>query len=186
MLKAFTPTLALFFALILRTETNPSTSLIFSVVGISCGTSLAAFGEIHFSVVGVLMVFVAEFAEVMKLILSEFLLTSKRERGEKGEKVNFTVFETLYFFTPASSFLMILAFFFFEFKYFTLAHDLSSLIDKLPVFFVCGFFGFLVNILSFCVVQITSSVTLKMLALARNAGLVLFCAFFLGEDVTHL
>ena len=49
----------------------------------------------------------------MKLILSEFLLTTKGERlttagggGVGGERISFTVFETLYFFTPASSCLM--------------------------------------------------------------------------------
>ena len=55
----------------------------------------------------------SEITEVMKLILSEFLLTTKGERlttagggGVGGERISFTVFETLYFFTPASSCLM--------------------------------------------------------------------------------
>ena len=161
----------------------------------------------------------SEITEVMKLILSEFLLTSKGERlggGGGGERINFTVFETLYFFTPASSFLMlvvvvfcfcflffsflgilffflfdsssppspfpplplknrIMAFFIFEFRTFMENNGSSFLFENLPIFIICGFMGFLVNILSFFVVQITSSVTLKMLALARNAGLCCCC-----------
>jgi len=46
--------------------------------------------------------------------------------------------------------------------------------------------GFAVNIASFLVIQRTSSVMLKLLGTARNAGLVLFSAVFLGEEITPL
>ena len=44
--------------------------------------------------------------------------------------------------------------------------------------------GFLVNISSFLVIKEVGSVALKVLGTARNAGLVLFSAVFLGEQIT--
>ena len=46
--------------------------------------------------------------------------------------------------------------------------------------------GFAVNIASFLVIKRTSSVMLKLMGTARNAGLVLFSAVFLGDTITPM
>ena len=46
--------------------------------------------------------------------------------------------------------------------------------------------GFAVNVASMLVIKQTSAVMLKLLGTARNAGLVLFSALFLGEEITPL
>ena len=45
--------------------------------------------------------------------------------------------------------------------------------------------GFAVNVSSFLVIKRSSSIMLKLLGTARNAGLVLFSSVFLGETITR-
>ena len=46
--------------------------------------------------------------------------------------------------------------------------------------------GFLVSFCSFLVIKSTNSVTLKVLGLARAAGLILWSALVMGEHVTTM
>ena len=60
-----------------------------------------------------------------------------------------------------------------------------SLVAEQPQLFALSFIlGFLVNVASFLVIKRTSSVMLKLMGTARNAGLVLFSAVFLGDEIT--
>ena len=62
-----------------------------------------------------------------------------------------------------------------------------GLIAEHPDLFALSFvLGFVVNVASFLVIKRTSSLMLKLLGTARNAGLVLFSAIFLGEQITAL
>lgn len=57
---------------------------------------------------------------------------------------------------------------------------------------VCRYFalastlGFALNLLSFWIIRLTSSVMLKIISVARTAALVLWCAAFLHEQITPL
>ena len=100
--------------------------------------------------------------------------------------LEFSPFETVYYFTPMSSFLMLCAFSVFELPSLVLSGNFHFIFDNFHLFILCGVFGFLVNLLSFFVVQTTNSVTLKALAVSRNAGLVVFCVLFLGDEISSL
>ena len=56
-----------------------------------------------------------------------------------------------------------------------------------PLLFVASAtLGLAVNLCTFLVIKATGSVTLKVLGVARNAGLVLWSAYVLGEAVSPL
>ncbi len=67
------------------------------------------------------------------------------------------------------------------------ATDRVKLLAARPQLLLCSAgLGLAVNLLSYLIIQLTSAVMLKAIGAARTAGLVLFCAFFLGEEVTQL
>jgi hypothetical protein len=118
----------------------------------------------------------SEIAEAMKLVMTQVLLNNFK----------LSVFESLYYLAPAGLLWMIIAIIFFELDDLIKDDAWSIIVNNAGMFVLAGVLGFLVNILSFFVIQVTSSVTLKVLATARNAGLVLFCALFLSEAVTGM
>jgi len=62
-----------------------------------------------------------------------------------------------------------------------------ALVSEVPLLFVASAFsGFVVNVASFLLVKRTSSVSLKLITMARNGGLVLASALFFGETITAL
>jgi hypothetical protein len=52
--------------------------MIGSVLGIALGTALAAYGEVHNSVVGVAIMFFSEAAEAIRLVMTQLLLQGLR------------------------------------------------------------------------------------------------------------
>eukprot|EP00037_Helgoeca_nana_P027526 m.315576 g.315576 ORF g.315576 m.315576 type:complete len:115 (+) comp27525_c0_seq2:1079-1423(+) len=57
---------------------------------------------------------------------------------------------------------------------------------RLRYFALASTLGFGLNLLSFWIIQLTSSVMLKIISVARTAALVLWCAVFLHEKITSL
>lgn len=45
-----------------------------SVLGICVGTSIASYGEVNFSIIGILTMFAAEATEAVRLVLVQYLL----------------------------------------------------------------------------------------------------------------
>eukprot|EP00967_Tisochrysis_lutea_P051729 scaffold63946_cov31-Tisochrysis_lutea.AAC.4 len=60
------------------------------------------------------------------------------------------------------------------------------LLDHPHLFIASGFSGFFVNVSSFLLVKRTSSITLKLITMARNGGLVVASAMCFGEEITLL
>jgi Triose-phosphate Transporter family len=171
MLKAFTPAIALVVSYLFGLEPAVSRKLVFSVLGLSIGTCVAAFGEVNFSIIGVLFMLMSQLSEVLRLVMMQVLLC----------KQNFTVFEGLYYLTPAAFFWLILAVLVFESQTMVNRGAIRYVYHNADYFLLCGCLGLGITFVSFYVLQLTSSVSLKALALGRNAGLVLFCGFFWGE-----
>ena len=44
--------------------------------------------------------------------------------------------------------------------------------------------GFVLNMLTFAILKLSSSLLLKGVSVARTAGLVIYCAMFRGEHIT--
>ena len=73
MLKAFTPVITMAFLFAAGLEA-PSREMVASVLVIALGTALAAYGEVAFDLLGVLIMLVSESAEAARLVMTQFLL----------------------------------------------------------------------------------------------------------------
>jgi len=63
----------------------------------------------------------------------------------------------------------------------------SNVITQHPLAFLASaLLGLAASCMTFLVIKVTNSVTLKVLNTARNAGFVLFTVFFLGESASAL
>jgi len=172
-LKAFTPVFVVAMLYVTRVDV-PSRRVTLSIVALCLGTSIASAGEAKFNLTGLVIMFIAETCEATRLVLTQKLLTN----------LKFPALEGLYYMAPICSFWM-----------FSLATVIEmpsairdgkfSLVGEQPQLFALSFIlGFLVNVASFLVIKRTSSVMLKLMGTARNAGLVLFSAVFLGDEIT--
>lgn len=176
-LKAFSPPLTLVIIYMCGIE-KPRLSVSLSVLGIACSTALATYGELNFDMLGFTIMMISSLSESIRLVLTQTLLTN----------LKFTVFEGLYYLAPVSVVFLLFAISIIEAPrmYEDKEHIYEIMGNHWPLFLYSAILGVVVNFLAFLVIQATSSVTLKVLASARNAGLVMFCALFLGEAVTPL
>jgi len=172
-LKAFTPVFVVAMLYVTRVDV-PSRRVTFSVVALCLGTSIASVGELKFNLTGLVVMFVAETCEATRLVLTQKLLTN----------LKFPALEGLYYMAPICSFWMFGLATFIEMPG-AFREGKFALVSEHPQLFALSFaLGFLVNVASFLVIKRTSSIMLKLMGTARNAGLVLFSALFLGDEIT--
>ena len=173
-LKAFTPVFVVAMLGITGIDT-PSRAVVASVLMISVGTAIASLGEANFNATGLLIMFLAETCEATRLVLTQKLLTNMK----------FEALEGLYWMSPICTLWMWGLSAFIELPAALRDDAFTPLMDQhAGTVLLAATLGFAVNLASFLVIKRTSSTTLKLLGTARNAGLVLFSACFLGEHVT--
>mmetsp|Transcript_10797 Transcript_10797/g.32191 ORF Transcript_10797/g.32191 Transcript_10797/m.32191 type:complete len:251 (+) Transcript_10797:1-753(+) len=173
-LKAFTPCVVV-AGLALSGVDYPSTRVALSVLGMSLGTVLASLGEAHFNLTGFLIMCAAETSEATRLVLTQRLLCNLR----------FGAFEGLWLMAPICCLWMWGLACFVEVPRLLDSGDLAKVSENRGTFAFAACLGFAVNVASFLVIKRTSSVMVKLLGTARNAGLVLISALALGEEVTR-
>ncbi|KAL1528360.1 hypothetical protein AB1Y20_009713 [Prymnesium parvum] len=172
-LKAFTPVFVVAMLFCTGVET-PSKRVCFAVLMICVGTSIASAGEAHFDALGLLIMLCAETCEAIRLVLTQKLLNN----------LKFPAMEGLYYMAPICTIWMWGLASVIELPT-VLRNGHFALVQLHPfTFFWAMFLGFAVNVASFLVIKRTSSVMLKLMGTARNAGLVLFSAIFLEETIT--
>jgi len=172
MLKAFTPVMTMIGLVMFRLD-SPSQNAMLCVLMISFGTAVAGYGELNFSIVGVLCMLSAQVAEAMKLVYTQVVLT----KGKLG------VFETVYYVTPASAACVFLCAFVMEFPKMTY-EDVMLIYDNKFIFLNSCILAILTQTINTVVIQYSSALVLKLTATARNALLILFNAMVLGEIVS--
>ena len=172
-LKAFTPVFVV--AMLYMTGIDvPSRRVTFSVIALCVGTSIASAGEANFNLTGVIIMIFAETCEATRLVLTQKLLTN----------LKFPALEGLYYMAPICSFWMFGLAAFLEMPSAFSTGKSALPAEHASLFFLSFLLGFLVNVASFLVIKRTSSVMLKLLGTARNAGLACFSAVFLGDEIT--
>jgi len=175
MLKAFSPAYMICFLFCLGVE-RPSNRVIRCVLGLSVCTCVASAGEVNFSLIGVLFMTMASCSDALRLVIAQKLL--KNQKMGSFEALVYTAPACLLFMAPVALLKEIPA-----------ARKAGSfaLVSEVPLLFVASAFsGFVVNVASFLLVKRTSSVSLKLITMARNGGLVLASALFFGETITAL
>eukprot|EP00040_Diaphanoeca_grandis_P043820 m.10387 g.10387 ORF g.10387 m.10387 type:complete len:315 (+) comp8270_c0_seq1:300-1244(+) len=175
MLKAFTPVITLAVMYGLGVE-SPSTMVVISVSAISVGTFIAVYGEAQLDMYGLIIHEISAVCEATRLALTQVLL----------KDMKFSEVEGLFYMAPVGAVSMIVLVIIFELKSIIATSSLGIVVDHWPMFATVSIMGFFLNILSFSIISMSSSVLLKIISVARTAGLVLLCAVFLKETITSL
>ena len=137
-------------AYIARIE-NPTRPVILSVIVISVGTATTCTFSPVFAPLGLIVMFLAEFTESIRLVLTQYLL----------QNLKFGVIEGQYVLAPASAFWLLLASACYEFPEMYHNNAFSVIYSNPVLFILASCMGLGVNYLSYVVIQTTSSLTMK-------------------------
>lgn len=174
-LKAATPVLTMLVLVAARLE-KPSTPVTVAVSIIAVGTAIASWGELAFSVLGFAIMLTSECCEACKLAAIQYLLGNMK----------LGLIEGMYYFTPAGFVWMV---------FFILPLELSRMRDENAMgivlanpmaFILAATLGFFVNLLSYGVIQTTSSLTFKVLGQLKNVGVVGISTVLFGNLVSGI
>jgi len=176
MLKALTPVYILLCMFAFRLE-SPSLLLVFAVLTICTGTSIASYGELRFSVIGFVIQLFGDVVEGLKLVFQDLQMKT----------IKLTPIETLYYVAPASVLFQFVYILIMEHEAFSMSTGGKFLANHWPVVIAVSLVGFAVNILGYLVMQRTDGLMLKLLSVFRSNALVVLSNMFLpGNDVTKL
>jgi drug/metabolite transporter (DMT)-like permease len=175
MLKAFTPVSTMLCAFLFHLE-RPSARLIATVCCICVGVCAASLGELNFSAFGVFAMLVSIAAEGLRIVMMQHLLASKQ----------FNPIEAWLYLGPACCIWLAVLIGVSEVHQIQDAHGLSVVAMHPWHFGFAALAGFAVNVLAMCVIKLASALTLKVLGICKDVGLVTFSAMLLGEHVTGL
>ncbi|KAJ9466402.1 putative sugar phosphate/phosphate translocator [Diplonema papillatum] len=161
MLKCFSPVIVLGIGAALQVE-RPKGGVVVSVLLICVGTAVTTGFDPSASRIGLLLFVGAAVTEAVNLVLTQHLLQDKK----------FSVMEAQYALAPPGVLFLALAAVFLEWP--TLVQERHYLlVFQNPLSFTAAAtLGLAINFLTFYVIQVTSSLTLKILGMLRNIGLV--------------
>ena len=151
MLKSFTPVIVM-LTLFLAGVEKPTRPVILSIIIISVGTAATCSYTLEWSVLGLGVMFLSEAAEAVRLVLTQFLL----------KNMKFGVIEGLYVLAPASAFWLLAASIVLEYRDMVEKNAFDTMAKNPILFLAASFMGLGVNYLSYLVIQVTSSLTMKV------------------------
>ena len=173
MLAAFTPTVTLVLLYLFGVET-PTTRASCAVLVISLGCVLSSYGEGHFDLVGVAFRSLGIFSEATRLVLTQHLL--------KNHKL--TIFQSQYYLAPIGAGFLLIGALINETGKAIKLDAIGTVFAHPGLFSASAGLGVVASMLTFLVIKLTNSVTLKVVNTARNAAFVLFTVTMLGEPAT--
>lgn len=175
MAKAVSP-VVLFFVLYVTGLDKWHFNVFLGVAVIIFGTLIASLGETAFTWIGFSLILGAEVTEAVKNALMQFLLANKK----------FSMWEGMYFISPASLCFLTVAASLFEFKHMCENDAWGMMVDKPYLFVAAGLLGFVVNFCSLGVIKYIGSLTLKVLAQIRSVLIIIFGVIVYHDEVTTL
>jgi len=175
MLASFTPTVTLVLLYVSGVEV-PTTRATICVCLIGLGCAMASFGEDQLSLVGMAFRSCGIFAEATRLVLLQRLL----------KNLKLGVLESQYFFAPAAAAFLLVGALVTEAQQFRERDGLATMRAHPLLFIASSLLGVVASMLTFIVIKLTNSVTLKVINTARNAAFVLYTVLIKGEPATTL
>jgi drug/metabolite transporter (DMT)-like permease len=172
MLKAFTPVSTMLFAFAFKLE-RPSARLIASVGLITLGVLAASYGEGNFSLVGVAAMITSMLCEGLRLVMMQSLVAKR----------SFQPLEALLYLAPAASFWVLLIAGSTEALQMHQEQHLADLAAHPGYVLASAAAGFGVNAAAMAVISLASALTLKVLGICKDIGLVMYGVAMLGEHV---
>jgi drug/metabolite transporter (DMT)-like permease len=172
MTKALSPAV-LFFVLYITGLDKWHTKVALAVSVIIGGTLMSSLGEMNFTWIGFALIVGAEVCEAFKNAAMQFLLANKK----------FSMWEGMFFISPASLIFLLAAAAMFEFKPMAESGAWGMMADEPHLFLAAGFLGFVVNFCSLGVIKYIGSLTLKVLAQLRSIVIIILGVIFYHDDV---
>eukprot|EP00606_Chrysophyceae_sp_TOSAG23-5_P001288 GSChrysophyteH2.ASY1.ANO1.890.1 assembled CDS len=173
MLKSFTPVIILATSMAAKLE-NPNMPTIASIFMISMGTAATCSFTPQLSIVGLAVMFLAEFTEAIRLLMTQFLL----------QNLKFGVIEGQYVLAPATAFWLMSASFFYEGSAMYENGAFAIITENFYTFLLASCMGLCVNFMSYLVIQATSSLTMKVLGSVRNIFTIVAGVVMYGDVIT--
>eukprot|EP00891_Asterochloris_glomerata_P003668 jgi/Astpho2/3668/e_gw1.00059.28.1_t len=175
MLKAFSP-VVIMVALFIAGQETPTQQLMGAVFAIAAGTALASYGEINLNPLGLACMAAAEVSEATKVVLTQVVLVGQ----------DFHPVEGLMYFAPACCAWLLIGVSVAEWPDMQATHAWTLVASKPFHFALAAVLGLAVNSLTYAVVILASSVTLKVASTIKGAIVVCVGMAFLNEVVTPL
>jgi Triose-phosphate Transporter family len=174
MLKSFTPVVVMAFLFISGIE-SPDRPVIISILIISFGTALTCSYTPNASVLGMAVMLLSEAFEAVRLVLTQFLLKDLKMGVVEGQ----------YVLAPATAFFLFLASICVEVPHMIRTGQFSALNNYPLLFAISAVLGIIVNFLSYFVIQLTSSLSLKILVMFRNFFVIVIGILLYKEQTSE-
>ncbi|KNC75967.1 hypothetical protein SARC_11521 [Sphaeroforma arctica JP610] len=175
MLKAGTPAITMCTMFLFGLE-RPRKDLLMAVGLIVVGCATSAYGELDFSLFGVSLSVSSSVFESLKLVMTQKLLSGTFSGPIEG----------LFHIAPITFLCLLALGVCFEGSRFHADQGFELMLASPHMYLVAGSLGFVCNLLVMTVIKLTSSLSFKVLAQAKNVGVVLLGAVMLGNAVTQL
>ena len=173
MLKSFTPVIVMLGLYFSRIEI-PSQSVVFSILMISVGTAVTCSFSPHVTILGLLVMLLTTSFEAVRMVLTQYIL----------KDLKLGVVESQYFLSSSTAMCLFTASALTEIPQMIQARGFYILYEQFGVFVLAASLGILVNYLTYFVIQLTSSLNLKILGMFRNILLIMVSIFLYQEKVT--
>ena len=171
--KAMGPIL-LFFLLRIFGLGNFNARVFLSILVMLTGTSMAVWGDVSITAVGLFCIFTAEVSEAARLMLMQILLANK----------SFSVWEGMYFVSPGILFWLFVASVVLELQNMIDANAWEMVKVKPHLLMATAVLGFFAQYYSMEVVKSAGSLTVKVLSITRTVLLIFYGVVVYHEVVT--
>ncbi len=173
MLKSFTPVIVMLGLYISGIE-PPNWWVILSILAISLGTAITCTFTPQISILGLFVMFLSSSSEATKMVLTQYVV----------KNLHMGVVESQYFLSSSTASCLFLASVIMEFRTMYENKGFQILLNHPNIFLLAGLLGVFVNFLTYFVIQLTSSLNLKILNTLRNILLIFVSIFFYKEYVS--
>lgn len=174
-LKAFAPVIT-FGVLIAFGLDRHNAKILGALCVIVCGSLIACYGEMHFTVMGLLCMFIAEVSEALRSVGIQLLLVN-RKMG---------LIEGMYYFCPATLLFLTIFTAIFEGETLFNREHMQVVHDYWYLFCISAGLGFLVTLSGLGVVQNAGATLFKAMSQIKNACVILFAVVVYGETLTWM
>ena len=174
-LKAFAPVIT-FGVLIAFGLDRHNTKILVALCVIVFGSLIACYGEMHFTLMGLLCMLIAEVSEALRSVGIQLLLVN-RKMG---------LIEGMYYFCPATLIFLTFLTAIFEGQNLFSREHVQVMHEYWYLFCISAGLGFLVTLSGLGVVQNAGATLFKAMSQIKNACIILFAVVAYGETLTWM
>ena len=174
MMKSLSPIVVLFLLVMFRLDVLTMPKLA-GVMLMTFGMIIACYAEPTFNAWGVILMFVGEAAEAMRMVFFQHLLGAQK----------FGLIEGLFYTCPANFFFLCIGIALFEEESLTKPEHYSRVSNNPVPYFLVSSLGFGVILTTLGVIQTCGSLTFKAAGQVRNIAIIVVSIAMFGDRVTY-